>query len=99
MTAKNKRARLFRKQGGLCFYCHVPMILLESHPPNGKLPINAATIEHIFGRLNPKRRKRSPIVAACNKCNRDRNRLDLEQFKDEQVRRLRASDPNQASCQ
>lgn len=73
---KHKRDRLMRKQSGLCYYCRCKMIVM---PPThrGRLPDDAATIEHLDDRYSPERGKHFGeyrIVLACNRCNNERNK-------------------------
>lgn len=68
-----KRVVLWHEQGGLCYWCHSPTILVE---PGGKnrLPPNAATVEHLRSRLDPTRQEPARdqerrLVMACLSCN------------------------------
>jgi hypothetical protein len=75
---KAYRQQLWGEQGGLCHWCHRPMLLLEEYPTNGVLPDAAATIDHLYDRFHPKRRK--PVagekrhVLAHFICNHERGR-------------------------
>lgn len=76
-----RRAELFQQQNGSCYWCHEPMQLLESYPPNGKLEADVCTLDHLFHRGHPDRTKLthdiSRYVAACWQCNQDRG-LEFE---------------------
>ena len=59
-------------------HCHWCGCLTDWYnPPNGNLPPNAATIDHLLSRLNPERYylpyyPQSLMVIACYKCNTER---------------------------
>jgi len=91
-----KRARLFARQGGLCYWCKQQMVLLN-FAGQGKVkhrPPNMCTLDHLEPRWHPLRGKfpgHRRIVAACDKCNGERDRQQLAQIPRELVR-LSASD-------
>ena len=73
---RKHRARLFREQCGLCFYCAKPMLLQDGC----NLP-NAATLDHVIplsmgGIWSP----RHNAVAACLRCNHERGTADGRLF-------------------
>lgn len=76
MTSPRKRQRraLFKRQGGLCYYCNQPMALIEEHQ---KHPSPwTATFEHLDDRWSNERGchpREYRIVLACLRCNGDRN--------------------------
>jgi hypothetical protein len=75
------RARLFHLQHGLCFWCGTPMRLLVI--VGGKCkehPNDMCTIDHLEPRWHPMRGKfdgQLRKVAACYKCNNERDRQQL----------------------
>src|SRR5271154_1934416 len=76
---KKRRKSLFEKQNGLCHYCKCKMLLIFAVPPGRKKPDNLCTIEHLRDRFDPTRQepnynREQRWVAACNKCNNERNR-------------------------
>lgn len=78
---RRRRKRLFEKQGGKCHYCQCDMVHMWKVAPNkanGKIP-NLCTIEHLRDRFDPTRRepnhnREQRWVAACWKCNNERNK-------------------------
>lgn len=80
MNKRNHRERLYHEQGGLCFYCKQPMILMPG-PFGKRAPGKMATLEH----LQPisKGGRRSPslnCVAACVSCNQKRGTRSVAKF-------------------
>ena len=77
-SLRKQKIKLF-KENNKCFYCKCEMVL--TNVSHGKLPKNAATIEHLISRFDPRRtipnnsrlRRR---VLACYKCNNDRSHLE-----------------------
>jgi hypothetical protein len=69
------RRRLFEEQCGLCHWCKQPMRLLLPVPDKQNVG-DVATFEHLNDRLSKGGRKgdEGTVVAACSKCNNDRNR-------------------------
>lgn len=71
-----KRARLFKRQRGLCHWCKKPMRLMKP-PPKMTAPIlDLCTLDHLDDRYNQERGnhfREYRVVAACWGCNRDRN--------------------------
>ena len=74
---KRRRAELYKEQGGDCYWCHQPMVLLEQYPADGILSDEICTLDHLFDRLHPERLANVPPktqrwVAACYGCNQTR---------------------------
>jgi hypothetical protein len=72
---------LFKRHGGLCYWCRQPMILIKGNIPHVPDPPNRATIDHLDDRFSPQRGKmirNAPQtlrhVAACRKCNMERGK-------------------------
>lgn len=61
-----RRAVLFAEQGGLCFYCGVPM---KAPPFTRPRSPRDATLEHLIPLSEGGRRGFPNEVAACNDCN------------------------------
>lgn len=84
-TKNNKnqrlRKRLYETQKGLCFWCGLSMVLIENAPSKVKNPPdNMCTIEHLESRWHPERGNFNGSfrkVAACLKCNNDRDAKQL----------------------
>jgi hypothetical protein len=63
-----------------CFWCGKLMRLVEL-PRGGPMPSDAATIDHLYSRLHPRRLMFSGEprrVLACSKCNNDRSREETK---------------------
>ena len=89
-----RRRKTLWEQNPHCCYCDCLTILPEDLPEeyfkvssNGlqqqakALPDNTATIEHVYSRLNPLRRKRAGILLlSCLKCNLDKSITEHSQF-------------------
>jgi len=74
---KEQRKLLWRRQGGLCYWCKKPTRLLKT--TGGPIPEDAATIDHLDSRLSPERGKHKGEwrhVMACSKCNHERARAE-----------------------
>ena len=73
---KKVRRELWHKQDGQCFWCKCDLV----PPPEGRLPKNAATIDHVVPlsrhRLRVVANAPSNLVLACWGCNQARNRAD-----------------------
>lgn len=79
---RRQRERLFKRQKGLCVWCGKPMqLLLFPHRMKKPPPPNACTIEHLESRWHPKRGTvgwgSNRLVAACWKCNNDRDKAEV----------------------
>lgn len=78
---RKKRQELWDKQGGLCHWCKQPTMLPE-HPQyfrsTGALSGKAATIDHLYSKLDPRRNKtRGPqYVMSCCTCNGQRSKKE-----------------------
>jgi hypothetical protein len=69
-----KRAALWREQAGHCWWCWRETVLVEPAPKGGRLPPNAATVDHLRSRLDPARQippanGERRLVMACHACN------------------------------
>jgi hypothetical protein len=67
---------LFDAQGGKCFWCDAECL----HPSLKPQTDVSATLDHVFGVLNPLRnvgQNRYAVVMACRKCNCDRGLAEL----------------------
>jgi hypothetical protein len=75
---KRRRNEMFNEQHGDCYWCHNPMTLLHDHPPGPENP-DGCTLDHLFDRTDPRRRKhkngRVAYVAACWRCNNIRSKV------------------------
>lgn len=74
---RKKRARLFELQGGICFWCKLPMRLLDTTGQNlSHQPKDMCTLDHLEPRWHPERGTHAGnyrLVAACFKCNNTRD--------------------------
>lgn len=75
MSLRTLKLKLF-EDNPHCFHCGKPTIL--TNITSGKLPPNAATIDHIISRYNPnrwvkKKQGQRRKVLACFKCNQERS--------------------------
>ncbi len=73
-----RRKRLFEENPHCC-YCGVLTVLTNT--VGGQMPPNAATVEHIYPRLHPKRREpnysqEKRLALACFKCNNEKSVRD-----------------------
>ena len=89
---RRKKEKLFRRQGGLCCYCKIEMLLSFDRPRRGvTVPLNLATFEHLDDRFCDERGTRGGeirIVLACGKCNNEiGKKRQAEQPLDELQRR------------
>lgn len=82
--ANGKQLRRFWDENPNCHWCGVLTIIMPQHlKKHGPVPDNAATIDHLFSRLDP-RRFRSHMtmerrhVLACRKCNNQRGAEDQQ---------------------
>lgn len=68
------RQQKFVEQAGLCFYCRVPMQIIQGDPK--PTPADAATIEHKIPMWKRPDLRRDPtnIVLACAACNAEKGR-------------------------
>src|ERR1043166_4619610 len=78
------RFELYAKQLGLCWWCDCQMVAVVE---GKKLSWNSLTLDHVYSRLDPRRKLDKTSVAACNRCNQRRSREDLQAFKAENRRR------------
>ena len=65
------RAKLFKAQDGLCFYCKTPMLATYDKP--GIPPDDYATFEHLKHHSEGGSWRGENIVLACWSCNRKRS--------------------------
>lgn len=56
-----------------CFWCNCQTVLVK--PGTITLPPDAATVDHLYSRLHPKRDETLKVLA-CNRCNQERSRAD-----------------------
>lgn len=98
---ESKRERMFYWQKGRCHWCHGEMTLDRTPPPpvrpglRHNLPLNFATFDHLYSRLDPRRRDWKihtrlglpRIVLACWQCNHERAQDEIARLVDEQRRR------------
>lgn len=82
---------LYEQQGGLCHWCQQPC-RLPDHPQyrrsTGALSGKAATLDHMYSRLNPQRWYGPPTVGprhvmACSTCNGKRSKAECLEGKQE----------------
>lgn len=74
---RRRRIQLFEEQEGLCWWCKVPMLLLPPMDKRKNMPKETCTLDHLFDRYHPERRRRPRpgerrYVAACLECNHRR---------------------------
>jgi hypothetical protein len=75
---RKQRKRLWEKQRGKCYWCEQKTRLL--YITDGKVPKDAATIDHLDSRLNANRGNFNGFlrhVMACWKCNNDRANAEV----------------------
>jgi hypothetical protein len=88
-TRAKRRENLWRKDPH-CIYCRKITVLISQN--GGCLPDNAATLEHLFNRLNPARKNpkngETRTALACSKCNWEMGQMD--QIKFQTIHRLRS---------
>lgn len=78
MSLRDLKLRLFNEDPR-CYHCKKKTVLTNiSH---GTLPANAATIDHLISRLNPrrwvkKRKSQRRKVLSCNACNQNRSKKE-----------------------
>lgn len=81
---RERRARLFKKQRGLCYYCGVRMVQVDRRGQQmkaGTRDPRECTLEHLIDRNDPFRgRIKGKLVAACHKCNHTRGAERQRQF-------------------
>ena len=79
--------RLHGEQEGLCYWCGRSCLLPEQLGylrPKGVPSGRAATLDHLFSKLNPMRQRSvviSKYVMACASCNRKRSRQEVEEYR------------------
>lgn len=76
---RRRRVECWWQQGGLCWWCHKPTVLMKTMKPYGRLPANAATLDHLYSKWNPLRKTKPQhgerrLVMACHACNNNRGR-------------------------
>lgn len=75
-TSTRRLQRLFKREGGLCYWCECPMVLGEAGVVTKSFP-SLATVDHLRDRLNPTRYDDlargeghdDRVVCACYECN------------------------------
>jgi len=73
-----------------CHWCGIPTILTNN--PDGVIPDDAATVDHLISRYNPTRWvQKSPYeirkVLSCAKCNKQRSYDETQQLSREEIQR------------
>jgi hypothetical protein len=67
-----------------CYWCGRVTVIYNGYPNGKTIPIDAATIDHVYPITDPRRQEfkakgiPSPVVLACNKCNWERGSKQLE---------------------
>lgn len=78
MAIKVLRRRLYRVQDGKCYYCNGPMTFRDPYADS------CCTIDHKVPRIRggtiSVRSYRDNVVAACRKCNQDKDVLTAEEY-------------------
>jgi 5-methylcytosine-specific restriction endonuclease McrA len=79
LNSHRKRAILkaaYEREGGRCFYCHLPLALLENGllacPKGTYSGRRVATLDHIVTRSQGGRTRLENVVCACFQCNAER---------------------------
>ena len=86
MSDISKRRKNLWNQSPLCSYCNVVTILPSSLSPEElkRPPPNLATVEHVFHRLDPRRKfknlKVQRRILACYSCNQKKGKEDNDKF-------------------
>lgn len=96
---KLRMQKLFDRQGGLCCYCHRPM-LFDHNRRGGWIPWNAATLEHFDDRLSPERGKHGGTVRtalACRRCNETRGNARVKELPPEELWRRSGRPPQRVA--
>lgn len=100
---RRRKARLFIRQKGKCYWCPTQMVLLNTGGHEKTLPKNLATLDHLFDRFHPKRRSNSRgkerTVLACWQCNFDRCVESQSAQTLEELHRRAGQRPNSAQPQ
>lgn len=73
LRLKQMREEAFKRQGGLCYWCDEPMIVIAEED-NPRL----CTAEHVVRQAEGGPTSRSNIVAACFECNNNRHRKPVK---------------------
>jgi hypothetical protein len=68
----SKRKRLFKEQGGRCYYCGRQMLVPDGERRTGVAPDDLCTIEHLTPRRSRVSGERHMIAAACYLCNQNK---------------------------
>jgi len=71
------RKELYKKFNGFCFYCKCKTEFTKEPQLTSD---NAATIEHLYCKLDIRRSLCDKTVLACYKCNKDKAKLDNKKF-------------------
>lgn len=77
---KTRKARLLacERQNWKCYWCGVKMV--DWIEATGKIPMNAATLDHIYPRGQRPKHGRYNNIAACYKCNTKRGKKTFQQM-------------------
>ena len=83
-TLANNRLAAFKRQKGLCYYCHMPMWLVKQSQfaskhglTKGEVRRLQCTAEHLVARQDGGKNSRNNIVAACRFCNSTRHLIKV----------------------
>lgn len=86
---KKRRERLFQEHP-YCHWCGIEVIK-HAHTPHRPDPPNVATIDHRYGKLDPRRRDTqdpdAQSVLSCWECNNRRGQEDADKLGIEELRR------------
>lgn len=83
MTRKGRHNRY--RENKYCFWCGIEMTL--EHTRGERQPDNLATIDHIYHKGHPFRKKfRNLVVLACRRCNTDREFIFRTIYKGKETR-------------
>lgn len=74
-----QRLVLWLRQGGRCFYCDDPMIIVPRYPKGAPANPRSMTIDHVCPRQQDRSRT-GPQVAACFECNTRRGAMPAHEF-------------------
>lgn len=73
------KARLWRRQNGLCCYC-LRQLSAVLPVPNKRVPRNTATLEHLRRRADGGRTSKDNCALACFHCNSSRGDMNWVEY-------------------
>jgi 5-methylcytosine-specific restriction endonuclease McrA len=76
--SKKRRAQLFEKQNGLCFYCGRPMTKVK-HKGDGNPKNSSLTLEHIIPLEDGGTNRLENLAASCYDCNNKKHRRRMQE--------------------